>query len=321
MSHAGTSVPPVTSTPSPSEADLAVVWPEAAAPDITRQVIAACAGNPGSDTCRSTILDLGGSDEAVDLYQQTSRFVTAAYPAGPVDVGLTVTATGGNYSFSPLILGTSSGTIDLTDELPTGNLHDPIWPQLKAAYPRIGWPGTAARIEVPVVEDDGSAGITYDYDFTNGCHGCETLAIARVTFTFAPDGSLQARGPAMLCGGPLMPAATEFHAPLCPMVVLDPSTPTESPAATPTQAVEQLVNAWRNGDRSAAAAVASAGPIHFLWHDFKGGNPDINFGCEPWGATLEQSCSLGVKDGIGVAFAVTDKASTGWFVGWAGYGE
>jgi hypothetical protein len=314
-------MPPVTSTPAPSEADLAVVWPEAADPDVTRRVVEVCAGDPLSDICRSTILDLGGSDEAVDLYQETSRFVTAAYPAGPVYVGLTVTATGGNYSFSPLILGTSSGVIDLTDQLPTGNLHDPIWAHLKAAYPRIGWPVTAARIEVPVIEDDGSAAITYDYDFTNGCHGCETLAIARVTFTFAPDGSLQGRGPARLCGWPLMPAATEFHAPICPMVALDPSTPTESTAATPTQAVEQLVNAWLKGDRSAAAAVASAQPIQFLWHDFKGGELEMHFDCAPWGTTLEQACSLGTKDGVGVAFAVTDEASTGWFVGWAGYGE
>src|SRR3954453_2214023 len=125
---ATSSEPPVTSTaPRGGTEEADVLWPDAVDPQVFDQVLAVCPDAPSSDACRSTILDLGGSSAAADLYGDTYRFVTAIYPAGPVDVGLTVTVTGGNYSLSPLILGTPSGALDLTDELPSRNLHDPNW--------------------------------------------------------------------------------------------------------------------------------------------------------------------------------------------------
>jgi hypothetical protein len=310
-----------TTSPEPSEVTASdYVWPRADDRDIFDELFRAC-DVPDSDTCESTIRELGGTQQAADLYRSKALFVTGAYPTGGVTVGFTYRV-GSNYSTSPIILDTPSGPFVPDLRLTKVDKTDRTYVELRDAYHGMLPAGYSASVEMPVLQPDGSVTLTYQTNFVDSCNACEVLGVGRIPFTFAPDGSLADRGEMSMCGPPLSHASVDFKAPICPVATLGPSTPTDPTAQTPKDAVKELIDAWWTHHPQAATAVASEEPIDFVWREFSERRPPSRIiNCWAWTPLApEHACSLG-DTRLGVAFAVVGKGEDGYFVASAGYGE
>ncbi|MDP9225669.1 MAG: hypothetical protein M3P18_17880 [Actinomycetota bacterium] len=286
------------------------VW--AQAPDDDVQLMRAC-GNDSAARCRALILRLGGSEEAADFFEERGLFLVGTYPAGPVDIGFVSGPLGANYVASPLILGSTHEVVAPDDEIADLSPKDRTYRKLLDAYPNLMLLPSEVLVEPPVVLDDGGSEVTYQYPLYEGCHACDWIGAARFTFEFAPDGSFLRASPAETCGG--WDAILNLGAPYCPTSI-DTSTPIETLASNPKQAVALLLAAWEGGNPLDASRVASSGAIEVLW-SLPATSPDIAAGeCSEshvWGGR-EYSCFLALGDSNCCLSALVAKAETGYFV-------
>ena len=297
-------------TPSPSEpvqpAALdyeAAVWSGAADQHTTTRLYRLC-----PERCRKVILRLGRSEAAAEFYDETESVLVGVYPAGPVEVGFVVGPLGTNFGYSPFILGSDPSPL-MPDDAVSGIVpHDPSYRDLLGVYPDMMVWGYDAVVEPPVATEDGGVKVTYQYPLhDDGSHAGMWVGAARITFTFGADGSLEKVRPAETCEGWYCPGT------------IDVSSPQETSAATPKEAVSMLVAAWRNDDKVAAAEVASADAIEFMW-GLPSRSPDVAAGrCWKSESWEEYQCGLGdfMDDGTGVwgvPGATVLESSSGFFV-------
>lgn len=307
--------PSVAPSTTPSPLDFATaVWPQAADQDVAARLFKAC-GNQAAPRCRSLILRSGGSEEAADFFEQNGLFLTGTYPAGSVDIGFVSGPLGANYVASPLVLSDSAGAISPNDELADMSPSDRAYRKLLKAYPDLMLFQSEVRLETPVVLDDGSTELTYQYPLYDGCHACGQPGSARFTLKFSPEGAFEGSQPAETCG---VAALYEgLPVPFCPAATVDLSTPERTLAPTPRQAVIQLIEAWEAGDMEAASEVASAQPVDFLWAQPATTSLEVGK-CITRGLAEEFGCSL---SGLLYGGAVVAETSDGYYVALVGQGE
>lgn len=82
-------------------------------------------------------------------------------------------------------------------------------------------------------------------------------------------------------------------------------------SATPRGAVEQLVSAWRAGDRAAAARVADATAVRNIFTQPAGGFE--LYGCDS-GEFTTSTCNYRNRSTAGYAQITADKQAAGWIV-------
>lgn len=298
------SATPTTDSTTPSEF-AAAVWPEAAEENIRTRLERHCPGEP----CRNMILRLGGS-EAAKFYERTGLVLVGTYPAGSsVDIGFVIGELGTNVWASGVVLG-GTPQMMFPDEHVAGIslAGDRTYRKLLALHPQmILWP-SEALVEPPVVLDDGGSEVTYQYPLLDGCHACDQVGSARMTFKFGPDGTYLGVSTAGICGA--------YSA--CP-VSIDTSSPVATSATTPKEAVSMLVAAWTTDNKDAAFEVGSARAVEFMWNLPPRSKGVAAGRCHKSDTSDEYWCSLGgfMDDGtgvFGVPGATVVKASSGFFV-------
>jgi len=291
------------------------VWPAAADDDIQAALLKPCKTKT-SARCREAIVDLGGSEAAADFHRETNLFLIDTYPAGPVAIGFVTGPIGANYAAGPVLVSDPWRIIVPDDEVAGMTPSDELFFQMTSRNPDLQvWP-SEPTVEPPNVLESGGSAVTFQYEILDGCHACDWLGSARFTLSFDAAGELLGAKARATCGN--YDAIVNFGAPYCPATI-DESAPESSPAESPREATEMLVDAWRAGDVEQASAVAMQGVVDFMW-SLPDNSPDIDAGrcfrSRPWD---EYSCGLGYTELV--AYALVVEGPEGYFVATAGFGE
>jgi hypothetical protein len=297
------------------------VWPEAGTLATQRKLLRRCIYE-GSD-CRPVVLKLGGSDAAVDFYEETGLFLVGTYPAGAVEIGFVAGPIGANFVSTGVLLSGSS-TVVVDEEVSGISFKgNAIYKSVRQEYPDIFlWEGDG-NVEFPVITKDGGVEVTYQLAFLDGCHACARLGTARVTFAFDEEGDFLGASPASICGE--FNAAWNAGAPFCPSWI-DSSAPISTSASTPRQALKMLVSAWRANDKDMASLVATSRVVDFMWllpttfDDIAAGE------CSKSDVWEDFYCSLGQTEPGGSAgfspyAGVVGSKTNGYFVAFASFAE
>ncbi len=145
-------------------------------------------------TCVSTVMrSNGASAQAIAFYRLTGWFLTKLDPGNPVQLGTVLNPWRANENLQPALLGGSPAVVLPETEVAgidtAGWSSDPMFASLKAAYPSIMFWGSGPALEMIGTAPSGGQRFIFDYRMLDGCHACATVALARIAFDFAPDGS------------------------------------------------------------------------------------------------------------------------------------
>lgn len=168
-------------------------------------------------TCVSQIMQgSGASPDAISFYKLIGWFLTDLKAGSPVRVGTVFNPWRANENYQPALLGGSPAVVlpeDQVANITTDSWSsDPMYAALKSAYPNLMFWGSGPKQELVSTAPGGGQRFIFDYLMLDGCHACATVAVARIAFDFAPDGTYLSTTQLGLAPAPVASAPTNATA-------------------------------------------------------------------------------------------------------------
>lgn len=141
---------------------------------------------------QQVMLQDGASSDAVAFYQWTGWFLEDVKGQAPVQIGTILNPWRANENEQTAFLGGSPAVVQPEQEAAHLNIdQDPSYAGLKAAYPNLMYWAPGPTLEETSASPQGGQRFILDYRVLDGCHACAVIALARVAFDFAPDGTYE----------------------------------------------------------------------------------------------------------------------------------